>query len=247
MSDPATADNAHNVGTTRIGRRQVLYDTALITEPDEALFEPHSSNVFSGDSEAIGRAAVVMHRYQGLDLVSKHYYRGGLMSRIRKDAYLGTSAERSRSFREWCMLNVMRRQGLPVPVPVAASFTPSGLFYRADLVTVMIPDVITLAEACASGDVDAATWRRIGEVLARFHEHNVYHADLNARNIMLDTEGSIHVLDFDKGCFRHIGDSWRNSNLARLKRSLLKFAERDPAFHFDDADWRSLLAGYSAS
>ncbi len=40
----------------------------------------------------------------------------------------------------------MRRAGLPVPVPIAASYRRSGRFgYSADLLTEQIPDVGSLA------------------------------------------------------------------------------------------------------
>jgi hypothetical protein len=36
------------------------------------------------------------------------------------------------------------------------------------------------------------------------------------------------------------------SNLARLKRSLLKFKRNESVFHFEEQDWSELLAGYQS-
>jgi len=239
-------ESPQTVRTTRFGKRQVLYDAELVADPDEALFVPAAADRIEVGSGGIGRAQVVYHRRGSLDLVNRHYYRGGLMASLLGDIYPGVRAENSRSFREWCMLSIMRKQGLPVPVPVAASVISSGLFYRADLVTQRIAGVNTLAECCAAAPVSADSWRHIGEVIRQFHNSNVYHADLNARNILLADTGEVYLIDFDKGMFRLTGQSWRNANLARLRRSLDKFAARDDAFCFTEADWRLLLEGYAA-
>ena len=113
--------------TTRFGKRQVLYDAALVPEPDERLFVPDAADRIEVDQGHVGRAPVIVHRYGELELVSRHYHRGGMMAWLLGDIYFGVRAERSRSFREWCMLSTLHIQGLPVPVPVAASVISSGL------------------------------------------------------------------------------------------------------------------------
>ncbi len=55
----------------------------------------------------------------------------------------------------------------------------------------------------------------------------------------------VYLIDFDKGCVRHLGEAWKASNLARLQRSLLKFKSLNAAFHFSQDDWEALLAGYN--
>lgn len=239
-------ETEQTVSTTRFGKRQVLFDSALVPQPDEALFTPSAENLIDTSGDDLGRARVTMHRYSGLELVNRHYYRGGMMSWLG-DVYFGVHAENSRSFREWCMLNIMRKQGLPVPVPVAASVISSGMFYSADLVTQRLPDCSTLAQLCESGEMNSVAWSKIGSVIGRFHESNVYHADLNARNIMLNSNLDVYLIDFDKSCFRQTGQGWRQSNLARLKRSLDKFVSKSPSFNFTDDSWRALLDGYGQS
>jgi 3-deoxy-D-manno-octulosonic acid kinase len=240
-------DSIQTVRTTRFGKRQVLYDAGLVAEPDESLFAPAVADRIAMQDSDLGRAKVIFHRSAELELVTKHYYRGGLVARLLGDIYFGVRAEYSRSFREWCMLSTMLKQGLPVPVPVAASVISSGVFYRADLVTLRIPHVRTVAELCQQQALSAETWGEIGATIRRFHNCNVYHADLNARNILIDNDGHIYLLDFDKSQFRLTGNSWRNANLARLRRSLDKFASSVEGFNFSDADWSALLQGYSAS
>ncbi len=234
------------VRTTRFGKRQVLYDGARVGNPDESLFCPAAENILDNHANSLGRAQVVLHEYHGMQLVSKHYYRGGMLAPILGDIYFGVRAERSRSFREWCMLSTMRAQGLPVPNPIAASVISSGLFYRADLVTERIQDVETLADRCMVDPVESFVWRKVGETIRRFHDCNVYHADLNARNILIDDSGEVSLLDFDKSGFRLVGDSWKSANLVRLKRSLDKFSGLNAGFHFTDENWKALLEAYKA-
>ena len=225
--------------------RQVLYDATRISELRETLFVPEQSNITHLETNITGRAQVAIHLYEGLQVVSKHYHRGGAMASLLGDKYFGVKAERSRSFREWCMLSTMKKQGLPVPAPIAASRSQHGLMYRADLVTEYIDETQTLADWCMRDPVESSEWREIGAVIRRFHNSNVYHADLNARNILIDPGGRISLIDFDKSGFRLMGESWRASNLARFKRSLDKFARQHTGFHFTEANWKSLVSSYS--
>jgi len=52
------------------------------------------------------------------------------------------------------------------------------------------------------------------------HAAGADHADLNAHNILLDGDGVVSVIDFDRGRLRN-GGSWMRRNLARLQRCLL--------------------------
>jgi 3-deoxy-D-manno-octulosonic acid kinase len=87
----------------------------------------------------------------------------------------------------------------------------------------------------------------IGACLCRFHEEGVYHADLNARNILLSDSGRVYLIDFDRGALRSPSNSWRRANLERLKRSLEKFRRQERHFAFDDEDWKALLRGYEGN
>ncbi len=194
---------------------------------------------------ARGRAEAVFFNREGLDLVLKHYFRGGMVARFMGDRYLGRKPENSRSFREWELLHKMQAMDLPVPVPVIASVTQSGWFYRADLVMQRIKGE-PMADLLMHDVLEAQTWQAVGRCIKKFHNQNVYHADLNARNILVDEDNKIHLIDFDKSCFRYLGDSWKLSNIARLKRSMLKFQKNTSVFNFREQDWKFLLKGYGA-
>ena len=238
-----TKSSEQNVKIQQLGKRTILYDAALIEHPDEALFQPYA-NPDVTITTAPGRGEAVFYRHGDLELVLKHYQRGGMVAALMGDRYLGYSAEKTRSFREWCLLKTLQTLGLPAPIPVVASFTRAGLFsYRADLVTVAIPGTETLADTLFENALENARWQQLGKTLRAFHEKNIYHADLNARNILLDDD-KFYLIDFDKGMVRHLGNAWKASNLARLQRSLLKFKNARQEMHFTADNWKQLVAGY---
>src|SRR5690606_1208472 len=112
----------------------------------------------------------------------RHYRRGGLIAKLFDDQYLWLGASRTRSFTEWRLLAELYKRELPVPAPVAARYVRSGLVYRADLITEELPPSKTLANLMA--ELDPQAWQAVGKTVARFHAQGVYHADLNAHNIL---------------------------------------------------------------
>ena len=174
---------------------------------------------------------------------------GGLVASLLKDQYLGFNVESTRSFKEWRLLKKLREFELPVPEAVAARAVKGFGFYRADLITEKIEDSVTLADRLAEGEISAELWQRLGGCINRFHAHDVYHADLNARNILLTGNDDIYLIDFDNSYIRSGSASWKMANLARLKRSLMKFKnnklkDAQAGFHFEESDWQALLEGY---
>ena len=218
----------------------------MIEHPLAGFFDIDSARQEADEhSLAQGRGHAVFFKHDGIDLVLKHYQRGGKMAALLGDRYIGLNCDKSRSFNEWRLLRYMRELNLPVPVPVAASCSRHGLFYRADLVTRQIHNVVTLADYLMQDECDKAGWQSIGARIRHFHDASIYHADLNARNILLNADsGDVYLIDFDKGAMRFLGDAWKASNLARLQRSLLKFKSLNKVFHFDQNDWNALLEGY---
>jgi len=192
----------------------------------------------------IGRAKVVYFPYEGKTFVLKHYYRGGAVASVLKDQYLGFNVEKSRAFKEWRLLKKMHELALPVPKAVAAHVERDSFFYRADLITVKIEDTKTLADVLIEKAMAAEQWCKIGECIKRFHDHDIYHADLNARNILLSDTGDVYLIDFDNSYLRADSVKWKMANLARLKRSLLKFKKNTAGFRFDEDNWTALLSGY---
>lgn len=194
-----------------------------------------------------GRGAVLFIQADGRRLVLRHYRRGGWMAAVSSDRYRWHDADSTRSFHEWYLLYLMRRAGLPVPVPIAAGYRRVGRYsYRADLVTEELPNVSSLAARIRSASLPLTDWVAIGRCLRRFHDEGVCHADLNAHNLLLGEGHAVWLIDFDRAQLRRPG-LWCDTNLVRLRRSLEKISDRLPAEHFSDADWGSMLNAYFAS
>jgi 3-deoxy-D-manno-octulosonic acid kinase len=192
-----------------------------------------------------GRAGTVYFDLDGRTRVLRHYRRGGLVRRLSADRYLHTGLTRSRPWRELAVLTRLHAAGLPVPPPVGARVVraQAGL-YRGDLLTQYLPGARTLPELLRADAAASATWRAVGATLARFHAAGLDHADLNAHNVVLDADATVHLIDFDRAVIRPRRGRWCERNLARLRRSLDKLARTEAVFAFTAADWAWLRAGY---
>lgn len=232
----------------RVGASCILYDEALIGPPGREFFDPdHWRGAGALDGVAEGRGAAAFFHHDGRDYVLRHYRRGGWVARLSADRYCWSGLERTRAWREWRLLAALCSEGLPVPRPVAAHVSREGPFYRADLVTLRIPDATPLAERLMRGPIGDPAWRAVGAAVRRLHDAGVNHADLNARNILLAGDGSVHIIDLDKSRRVAGKGDWRAANLARLRRSLDKFHATVAQFHFEARDWARFEAGYRAS
>jgi len=190
-----------------------------------------------------GRGQVHLVSIAGTEAVLRHYRRGGLIARFSEDQYWRKPAHHSRAMREFALLRFMRSWDLPVPVPLAARHNPSGWFYRADILVERIPDSENVAQCLSRRGLEPAHWHALGRAIRRLHDRQVFHADLNCHNLLLDAGGQAWVVDFDR-CEIRPGTPWKTANLARLLRSLHKEKGKRPVFHWNDADWAHLMHGY---
>ncbi|RLA04891.1 MAG: 3-deoxy-D-manno-octulosonic acid kinase [Gammaproteobacteria bacterium] len=178
--------------------------------------------------------------------VLRHYYRGGLVAKVSSDKYIYSGLENTRCYQELEILQEMVRLKLPVPKPVAARVIRSGLFYQADLLMEKLSanDLVMKLQVAAIGK---DSWQRIGRTIATFHNQGIYHADLNAHNIMIDEAEKVWLIDFDRCEKRAIASSWQLNNIERLERSFNKEKGLHPSLHFEQSDWQSLKSGYMSA
>ena len=221
----------------------VLYDARRLEQVSDDWFQESywrtAGKVFG---EALGRGSVVFVRHGDDTWVLRHYHRGGFVGRFIRDRYFWRGVEQTRAFREWRLLSELRTRQLPVPPPVAARVRRRGLGYTADIITEYLDNTRSLETVLNDGDAIPEQWELIGRTLRRFHDHGVDHADLNARNILVDDNRQVFLVDFDRGKLRGLG-SWRDENLRRLQRSLRKVA-MESGSAFDSRGWLALEAGY---
>lgn len=177
----------------------------------------------------------------------RHYQRGGLLGRLIQDTYLGISSRSSRSMQEYLLLRWARLWGLRVPRPLVAHYERLfGFRYQANLITEEVADAQSLATVLMNRRLDLSAWQELGKTLHAMHVRQIYHADLNCHNLLVDPKNQFWIIDFDKSSVRP-GDRWKAKNLDRLYRSLKKQESLSARFHCPEDGWEALLKAYKNS
>ncbi len=197
----------------------MLSDARRLADAGPEVFNPGHYGDRARPVDAGGRQAAWFVEGQGWQGVLRRYRRGGMIARISRDAYLWNGESRTRSFREYRLLAALRAQGLPVPAPLAAAYWRQGPIYRAAIVVERIPGVRPLAQALTE-----PLWQPVADAIVRMHRAGVWHADLNAFNILIGNDGRVWLIDFDRGTQGALSERQRQANLDRLRRSLRKVA-----------------------
>lgn len=224
----------------------ILFDPERVAQAAPMLLDPASHGARAAASESVGgRGAVWFVEGEFGRAVLRHYRRGGWMARLLGDRYLYTGAERSRGFREFRLLQRLRAEGLRVPRPLLVGLRRSGPWYRADILVERIEGARSLAQRLPGALAESALWRGIGAAVGQLHEAGVWHADLNAHNLLLDPDDHAWVIDFDR-CRPRDGEAWKPANLARLQRSLRKLGVDTDGAQFRAA-WSAFEDGYRAA
>ncbi len=221
-----------------IGNRYIVYDDCFLGEQEcYSLLDSHEQLL---NSQQRGTAIFIDHA--DYHFVAKHYQRGGLIRYFNKDWYFACHATHSRAFKEWNLLYQLRDIGLPVPKPIASNVELRACFYQADLMTERI-DAVPLSQYLMKDVMEQLSWRQLGQTIKQFHQHAVYHEDLNASNILIDSNMQFFLIDFDKARIKS-GATWKVDNLFRLRRSLTKYTNKNPGFSFTNENWQQLVASY---
>ena len=183
----------------------------------------------------------------------RHYQRGGALASLLEDRYLAVGDPRP--LQEAMSAAILRARGVPTPAVVAGAVYREGLFYRADLVTELVPDAVDLAGALfgESESRDRKEDGRLamqvaGRLLARLGATGVHHADLNAKNILLRTSSEAlhaYVLDLDRCRLVTPGLTVGHGAMRRrLERSLRKL-EIQTGQELSGAEWDALRDGWA--
>jgi 3-deoxy-D-manno-octulosonic acid kinase len=201
------------------GRGAIVFDPARAAQPTVDWFSPEAWGAQAQPVSAGGRGAAYYVDAPFGASVLRLYRRGGLVARMSTADYLWFGEAGTRSVAEFRLTREAMRRGIPVPSPVAAYYERRGLRYRAAILIERLHGVETLATLAQA---PRAPWAQAGRLVARMHRAGLDHADLNADNLLFDAAGQGTVIDLDRGIFRTIGSGWRERNLQRLHRSLLK-------------------------
>lgn len=209
------------------GTGSIVFDPARLRQAMRELFDPGAYG--DGARPVRGRggrgAAWFVDGEFGAGVL-RQYRRGGWAARASSDGYLWQGEARVRSLREFALLRRLHGLGLPVPAPIAAWYLRRGWRYRAAILVERIAGARSLVEAVHAGD---APWGAVGGAIARCHGQHAHHADLNANNLLIDSDQRPWLIDWDRGRIEPETGAWTQRVLDRLQRSLRKECATVPA------------------
>ena len=127
----------------------------------------------------------------------RHYLRGGMMRFLSRDLYLARPA---RPLRELAVTHYARASGCPVPQVLAVCVEEAGMFYRGWMVTGELEGTRPLFDLFAIADESGRKrlLRAAGLAIRCLHDAGVYHPDLTGQNLLVDEDGEVWVIDFDR-------------------------------------------------
>ena len=209
---------------------EIIKNKNIFIQYDPNAFKNFSSKLFNIDyiskeglikSEIVGRGKAYEIEFEGNRFILKHYIRGGFISKISYDKYFFDAIASSRAVKEYNFLNNLYSKGLPVPKPAALQVVINKFTYTADLITCKINNEGTLYDFVQAGKMNSNLWSNLENTLQKFYDENVYHSDLNAKNIIIDKASKFYFLDFDNSYFFYKNKLFKKS-VIRLGRSLSK-------------------------
>jgi 3-deoxy-D-manno-octulosonic acid kinase len=229
--------------TVEESKLYIVFDDSLISENIECCFD---AQFWQAENKVIGSATgrgttwfIQLSQTQG---ALRHYRRGGLFGKLVSDHYLFTGWKKTRSIAEFNLLQTLREFAVNVPKPIAARVVKTTFCYQADLLSEKIPEAQDLVTILQHRCLTEAEYHAIAKQIKKMHQAQVNHTDLNIHNILLDNQGKVWIIDFDK-CYQQAGEHWKQNNLKRLLRSFNKeLKKRNILWGIND--WKSLLAGY---
>ncbi len=199
------------------------------------------------EEKKAGRASVYFFRHGQYEYVLRHYRRGGAVANISEASYLWTNLKKTRAWQELSLLQTIAQLRLPAPKPAAALVRRQGFKYSASLITYRLVETESFAAKLKLSPVPEWLWQTVGGTIRLFHDANIQHADLNADNILINSDNRVFLIDFDKsGIKASGGDGWKFDNLSRLQRSLKKQHGQHPVFHYSAKAWSLLAQGYAS-
>ena len=161
--------------------------------------------------------------------MARRYLRGGLVRFLNRDLYL----DGERSFLELSVTVDAARSGVPTAEALAAvSMQAAGLFHRCFLFTRELPGCIDLpaylrsraAAETFSAD-KCSVLKRAAAAVRLMHERGFLHADLNMKNILVDTAApeQLYIIDWDKSRrYGSLTDGQCAATIIRFCRSMTK-------------------------
>jgi serine/threonine protein kinase len=194
----------------------------LSSQQCDVLCETFAHTTRSVRQGLLGRSQIEIVPLEGIGpVVIKSFTRGGLLRQVIARNYLRWSSVRSQ--REFELLHYVRKIGVNAPEPIAYAYHGT-IFYRAWLVTREVENHRTLAQISIEDEAAIPDlFENLMEQLELLISHRLFHLDLHPGNVIVNPEGKLFMLDFDKASlFRGSLTSLRERYLRRWRRAVLK-------------------------
>jgi hypothetical protein len=192
---------------------------AGFADPESA--RAHADTHYEGRGEPFGVDVPGVGR-----VFVRPYLHGGLLGRLTGDVHAGDGRFRE----ELAILRDARGAGVPVPEPLGIVSRPRGLGTRRGWLLVREEAGARDLLAFLVGAPSAAERRRVlrtaGEVVRRLHDAGFEHPDLHLKNLLLQSDGGVLILDLDR--VRRLPSLARQRRLAGLFR-FDRYAEKQAA------------------
>lgn len=206
--------------------------------PDKV--EPVRDALFHAEryaSEALGgRGSVYQFPVGEQRAIVRRYQRGGAVRHLLKDGYFFDNRP-LRELQVWCYAY---ESDVPVPLPLGVMWYRRGPLYYGAIAAQYIASGHLQAYLGSGPENDARreVLVRAGQAIRDMHARGIVHADLQVRNILIEPEGTVLLIDFDNARkVKAIGDRARYRNLLRLRRSFEKNK-------IDSRDFEIICEGY---
>ncbi len=254
MSAPPGYEAVRAVGARGFARPAAMawVDAALTRWGTLARASSHEADAVELRGRGVVRAVPAPAGVNDERWVVRRYLRGGWAASVLHDRYLRRGTPRTEI--EARASDAARERGVPTPeVQAGVTYSAGPLWYRADLVTSFVPHSVDLAgllfenqpparDHMPTVDDKVQALALAGRLARCLSEAGVYHADLNAKNILImQTPDGIdaQVLDLDRA--RVLDDTAPLAPMAaRLTRSLRKF-ETTTGVVLGERGWSAFL------
>lgn len=213
-----------------------LVNTEYCPEFEPNMFDSYywaNKNLIFGSAKGRGVTYFVGFKRK---YVLRHYMRGGFIANFSKDSFFYKGKKSARSLQEFMMLDNLHNLGMNVPIPIAARTHRVGLWAKYDILVSYIENSTNLAQLLRVRTLTTDETAQIAKIIVQLAQNNVYHSDLNIRNLLLDDQGVMWIIDFDKSKIAHLG--LVHKMLERLQRSFNKerriATEKQEQFYYVD-------------
>jgi len=214
-----------------------------IARPDQLL---RSGQAAAGERRGRGRVvSMPISGRPGERMLIRQYLRGGLLRFFNRDLYW----QDRRPSRELLLTVQAAAAGIPTSQVLAAVCVPcTGPFWRGYLIVRELASCCDLPEYLQRlSTQDRAGFfqekrrviKQVAALVRLMHDRGFFHADLNMKNILIDTAAPerLYIIDWDKSYHRDLLSTGRRRvNVLRLCRSMIKLGragipvgERDAA------------------